>query len=127
MKYALLLLVAVFGLHAGDLQFFIHTPGETADGPAMGAAYAFPDTSLGASSVLNLRLKNTSTTQVYLMRAVFSGDTTFAIDGSVVNNCLRTGGFEDLQVTFAPNALGSTSTPLQIAYLAYPASQGCLG
>lgn len=125
MKYALLLLVAVFGLNAGDLQFFIHTPGETADGPAMGAAYAFPDTSLGASSVLNLRLKNTSTTQVYLMRAVFSGDTTFAIDGSVVNNCLRTGGFEDLQVTFAPNALGSTSTPLQIAYLAYPASQGC--
>lgn len=125
MKYVLLVLLAVFGLQAGDLQFFVHTPGETADGPAMGATYSFPDTTLGASSVVNLRLKNTSTTQVYLMRAVFSGDTTYAVDGSVVNNCLRTGGFEDIQVTFAPGALGSSTTPLQIAYLAYPASQGC--
>lgn len=125
MRYALFFLLAVCGLHAGDLQFFIHTPGNTADGPAMGATYAFTDTALGASASVDLRLKNTSTTEVYLMRAVFSGDPAFAVDGSVINNCLAVGGFEDIRVTFAPTTLGPNTAPLQIAYLAYPASAGC--
>lgn len=125
MKHVLLLLLAAFGLQAGDLQFFIHTSGNTADGPAMGASYAFPDTMLGASSSVDLRLKNTSTTQVYLVRAVFSGDTAYAVDGSLLDNCLAVGSFEDIRVTFAPGVLGPSSTPLQIAYMAYPASSGC--
>jgi hypothetical protein len=125
MRSLLLLILTVWGLQAGDLQFFIHTPGNTADGPAMGATYAFPDTPLGASSSVDLRLKNTSTTQVYLMRAVFSGDTSYAVDGSLLNNCLPAGGFQEIRVTFAPAALGSSTTPLQIAYMAYPVSSGC--
>jgi hypothetical protein len=125
MRYVLLLVLTVWGLQAGVLQFFIHTPGNTADGPAMGATYAFPDTALGDSSIVDLRLRNTSTTQVYLMRAVFSGDTSYAVDGSLLNNCLPAGGFQEIRVTFAPAALGPSTTPLQIAYMAYPVSSGC--
>ena len=122
MRYVLLLVLTVWGLQAGDLQFFIHTPGNTADGPAMGATYAFPDTALFDSSTVNLRLRNTSTTQVYLMRAVFSGDTSYSVDGSLLNNCLPAGGFQEISVTFVPAALGPSTTPLQIAYMAYPVS-----
>jgi hypothetical protein len=125
MKYVLLLVLVALGSQAADLQAFIHTPGNTADGPALGSTYSFPDTPFGASSTIHVRLRNTSTTQSYLVRTVWSSDSSFVVDGVILNNCLGPNGFEDMSLTFAPTALGAMSTPIQIASLAYPASAGC--
>jgi hypothetical protein len=125
MKYVLLLVLAALGSQAADLQAFIHTPGNTADGPALGSTYSFADTPLGASATIQLRLRNTSTTQSYLVRTVWSRDSSFVVDGVILNNCLGPNGFEDMSLTFAPTALGAMSAPIQIGSLAYPVSAGC--
>jgi hypothetical protein len=124
-KPLLLILFAAIGLHAQGLEFFVHTPGQTADGPALGSTYDFPDTDVGANSTVVLRLKNTSTTQVYLVRTVFVSDPNFSLDGSTLDECLAANGFEDLTVSFAPQATGAASTPVEIGYVSYPASTGC--
>src|SRR5689334_21613034 len=125
MKYALLLFIAALGLQAADLQAFIHTPGNTADGPALGSSYSFPDTPFGASSTIQVRLRNTSKTQSYLVRTVWSSDSSFVVDGVILNNCLGPNGFEDMSLTFAPTALGAMSSPIQIGSVGYPVSAGC--
>ena len=125
MKLFLLILFAAVGLSAQGLEFFVHTPGQTADGPALGSTYDFPDTDIGANSSVVLRLKNTSTTQVYLVRTVFVSDPNFSLDGATLDECLAANGFEDLTVSFVPQATGAASTPVEIGYVAYPASTGC--
>jgi Abnormal spindle-like microcephaly-assoc'd, ASPM-SPD-2-Hydin len=125
MRILLLILFAAVGLSAQGLEFFVHTPGQTADGPALGSTYDFPDTDVGANSTVVLRLRNKSTTQVYIVRTVFTSDPNFSLDGSTQDECLAANGFEDLTVSFAPQATGAASSPVEIGYVAYPASTGC--
>jgi hypothetical protein len=119
------LTLSALTLQGQDLQLFAHTPGETADGKAVGGNYSFPDTAVGDQSQTVFRVRNTSTTQVYLVRAVFSMDPSFLVAGTSLDRCLSTGSAEDFTVTFSPRATGALSTVLQIGSKVYPASAGC--
>lgn len=128
MKLLLFVFLAVLSFQANadpGFAFYVHTPGQTADGPVLGATYNFPDTPVEASSSVVLRLKNLSNTYVYLVRAVSTSDPAFPIDGSIFDFCLTSGNFEDLTVSFAPQATGSATASLSISYLSFPASAGC--
>src|SRR5665213_2493417 len=72
MKSAILLLFALASLRAQGLQVLLHTPGNSDDGTAVGSTFSFPDTSVGASATVTFRLKNTSATQVFLVRTIYS-------------------------------------------------------
>ncbi len=123
-KFILLLLITV-SAWAGDLQIFVHTPGAADDGAPIDTTYNFADTVLGGNTTIVVRLKNTSSTKAYLIRTVFGADSSFKIGGSILDNCLAAGTFEDVTVSFVPSALGTASSPLQVGYAPYPASTGC--
>ena len=127
MKRLLLSIAALSALclQAEDLQLFAHTPGTQADGDAVTGSYGFPDTAVGDQSQTVFRLRNTSATQVYLVRAVFSMDPSFLVTGTSLDRCLSAGNAEDFTVTFSPQNTGSIATVLQLGVKAYPASAGC--
>jgi hypothetical protein len=124
-KLLLLAFLAAVSLKAGtdpNLVFYVHTPGQTADGPALGGAYNFPDTAIGDSSSVVLRLKNISATQTYVIRAVFTSSPDFPVGGSVLNMCLIPSASEDVTISFTPSAIGVTSDQIEIGYAVSP---GC--
>lgn len=125
--FAFLAAVSVNAATDPGLAFFVHTPGQSADGPALGAAYNFPDTAIGDSSNVVLRLKNISTTQAYIVRAVFTNSSDFPVGGSVLNICLTPSSFEDVTISFTPSAIGASSDQIEIGYASYAASAGCPG
>ena len=126
MKPLFLLLLTMATLRADTgLQLLVHTPGSPNDGPSAGASYSFPDTAIDDGSEVSFRLKNTSTTQVYLVSAFLSSNSSFVISGTSLDKCIASGGAEDFSVAFVPRAAGSASGALQIAYKAYPVSTGC--
>ena len=119
------MLLAFFSLKADDLQLFAHDTGASEDGLPVGAAYQFGNVALGDASNVTFRLKNTSSTKVYLVRAVYSSNQSFSVDGSILDLCLASNSFEDLNVSFAPEAANAVSAPLQIASKAYSSTSGC--
>jgi len=129
-KLLLLAFLAALSINAATdpgLAFFVHTPGQGADGPALGTAYNFPDTAIGDSSNVVLRLKNISTTRAYIVRAVFTNSSDFPVGGSVLNMCLTPSSFEDVTVSFTPSATGVSSDQIELGYASYAASAGCPG
>lgn len=126
MKLIFLVLLAAAALRADTgLQLLVHTPGSPSDGPSAGATYSFPDTAVDDGSLVNFRLRNQSTTEVYLVSTFFSPDSSFVISGTSLDKCIASGGAEDFMVAFVPRAVGSVTGALQIAYKAYPVSSGC--
>jgi hypothetical protein len=125
MKSAILLLLAVVSLQAQGLQVLLHTPGNSDDGTVVGSTFSFPDTSLGDSSTVTFRLKNTSTTQVFLVRTVYSASASFPVGAVALDKCIAAGAFEDLTVSFTPQAADFETAPLQIASLPYSVASGC--
>ena len=119
--------LSALSLTAQDLQLFTHTPGSQSDGQAVNGNYAFADTAVGDQSQAVFRLRNSSTSQVYVVRAVFSMDPSFLVTGTSLDRCLSAGDFEDFTVTFSPQNTGSISTVLQLGAKAYPTSSGCPG
>ena len=126
MKLLFLLLLGMASLRADTgLQLLVHTPGSSSDGPSAGATYSFPDTAVEDGSAVNFRLRNTSTTQVYLVSAFLSSNSSFVISGTSLDKCIASGSAEDFNAAFVPLAMGLSSGALQIAYKAYPVSSGC--
>jgi hypothetical protein len=126
MKLLFLLLLVIASLRADTgLQLLVHTPGSPSDGPSAGASYSFPDTAVNDGSEVSFRLRNTSTTEVYLVSAFFSSNSSFVVSGTSLDKCIASQGAEDFTVAFVPRGTGSASGALQIAYKAYPASSGC--
>ena len=126
MKLLFLLLLGMASLRADTgLQLLVHTPGSLSDGPSAGATYSFPDTAVEDGSVANFRSRNTSTTQVYLVSAFLSSNSSFVISGTSLDKCIASGSAEDFNAAFVPLAMGFSSGALQIAYKAYPVSSGC--
>jgi hypothetical protein len=126
MKWLFLLLLVTASLRADTgLQLLVHTPGSPSDGPSAGATYSFPDTAVDDGSVVSFRLRNTSTTQVYLVSTFLSSNNSFVISGTSLDKCIASGSAEDFIVAFVPRAEGLASGALQVAYKAYPVSAGC--
>ncbi|HXR75521.1 MAG TPA: hypothetical protein VN737_06070, partial [Bryobacteraceae bacterium] len=121
MKWLFLLLLVTASLRADTgLQLLVHTPGSPSDGPSAGATYSFPDTAVDDGSVVSFRLRNTSTTQVYLVSTFLSSNNSFVISGTSLDKCIASGSAEDFIVAFVPRAEGLASGALQVAYKAYP-------
>jgi hypothetical protein len=119
MKLAPLFLLFAAALGAQDLSFIIHDPtGQTADQP-VGSTYSFPSVSVGNSSQLVLRVKNTTTAPIQINTIYFASNTTvFAVTGTFQNFALSPSGanFEEFSVYFSPAAVGPISANLQIEY-----------
>ena len=62
---------------------------------------------VGDQSATIFRLKNTSTTQVYLVRAVFSLASWFRVTGTSLDRCIATNTSEDFTVAFSPQKHGA--------------------
>jgi hypothetical protein len=125
MRTIILLLFALASLHAQGLQLLLHTPGSSGDGTPVASVFAFADASVGDASPVIFRLKNTSNSQVFLVRAVFSASDSFPVVGVGLDRCIAAGQFEDFTVSFTPQAAGLVTAPLQIASLPYSTSSGC--
>lgn len=125
MRTIILFFLALISLHAQGLQLLLHTPGSPDDGTPVASVFAFPTTSLGDSSTMTFRLKNTSSNQVFLVRAVYSASASFPVVGIPLDKCIASGGFEQFTVSFTPQAADFETAPLQIASLSYSSSSGC--
>lgn len=125
MKTLVVFLFALASLHAQGLQLLRHTPGTSEDGTAVNSTFSFPDTAVGDSSPVTYRLKNGSSDQVFLVRALYTGSGSFPVAGVFLDKCLAAGKFEDFTVSFTPQAVDFETAPLQIASLAYTAASGC--
>lgn len=125
MKTLIAFLFALASLHAQGLQLLQHTPGSAEDGTAVDSTFAFPDTSLGASAPVTFRLKNSSSDRVFLVRALYTGSSSFPVAGVFLDKCIGAGKFEDFTVSFTPQAVDFETAPLQIASLPYSIAAGC--
>ncbi len=118
MKAVLFALLCCASLRAQNVSFFIDNGNNQLQ--ALASAYQFPDTPVGGSSSIVVRVVNSSNTGV-LVGAIYVGlsanssanDPNFTVTGWAQNTALAPGGWQEFTLNFIPLTSGPMSGYMQ--------------